>query len=239
MYTIFQSEIMSTNTKLELYEDLKKRILTLDLEPGIDLDEVRISTEYGLSRTPVREVFRRLAGEGYIEIINNRGASVSSMNHKTLRDFYLVAPLIYSTIGRLAVMNATTVQVKELKAAQVKFKQAVKSNNPDKMAYYNDCFHSITGDMADNKYIQPSLQRLLVDHARIAQTFYRPKDSQMQKYLDTAAKQHDQIIAAIEQRDEEKAAKISLKHWEISRKRMEMFVIPDALPYEPDLVANG
>lgn len=230
---------MSNNSKDTLYLDLKKRILTLDLEPGIDLDEVKISSEYGLSRTPVREVFRRLAGEGYIEIINNRGASVSSMNHKTLRDFYLVAPLIYSTIGRLAVKNATANQIKDLKAAQTKFKQAVKANNPDKMAFYNDCFHSITGEMADNKYIQPSLQRLLIDHARIAQTFYRPKDEQMKKYLNQAARQHDQIIKAIENGDEDRAATISLEHWELSRKRMEMFVIPDALPFESDLAANG
>ena len=230
---------MPANSKDTLYQDLKKRILTLDLEPGIDLDEVKISNEYGLSRTPVREVFRRLSGEGYIDIINNRGASVSSMNHKTLRDFYLIAPMIYSTIGRLAVKNATDKQIKALKAAQVKFKQAVKTNNPDKMAFYNDCFHTITGEMADNKYIQPSLQRLLIDHARIAQTFYRPKDEQMKKYLNQAAKQHDQIIKAIESGDEEKAANLSLEHWELSRKRMEMFVIPDALPFEPALVANG
>lgn len=230
---------MTSNNKDTLYTSLKKRILTLDLEPGRDLDEVKISIEYGLSRTPVREVFRRLSGEGYIDIINNRGASVSSMNHKTLRDFYLVAPLIYSTVGRLAVLNATDEQIKKLKDAQKKFKQAVKTNNPDKMAFYNDCFHAITGDMADNKYIQPSLQRLLIDHARIAQTFYRPKDSKMQQYLDTAAHQHDQIILAIENDEQEEAATISLKHWELSRKRMEMFVIPDALPFEQDLVSNG
>ena len=230
---------MALNNKDTLYTSLKKRILTLELEPGRDLDEVKISLEYGLSRTPVREVFRRLAGEGYIDIINNRGASVSSMNHKTLRDFYLVAPLIYSTIGRLAVLNATEEQIKELKQAQKKFKLAVKSNNPDKMAFYNDCFHAITGDMADNKYILPSLQRLLIDHARIAQTFYRPKDAKMQQYLDKAVTQHDQIIRAIENNEQEKAAKLSLEHWELSRKRMEMFVIPDALPFEQDLVSNG
>ena len=230
---------MASNNKDTLYTSLKRRILTLDLEPGRDLDEVKISSEYGLSRTPVREVFRRLAGEGYIDIINNRGASVSSMNHKTLRDFYLVAPLIYSTVGRLAVMNATQDQIKDLKESQKKFKQAVKSNNPDKMAFYNDSFHAITGRMADNKYIQPSLQRLLIDHARIAQTFYRPKDSRMQQYLDKAVSQHDQIILAIENNDQEEAAAVSLKHWELSRKRMEMFVIPDALPFEQEMVSNG
>ena len=81
-------EKVTANNKERLYQDLKRRILTLELEPGEDLDETRISQEYGLSRTPLRDIFRQLAGEGYLEIVGNRGASVSSMNHKVLRDFF-------------------------------------------------------------------------------------------------------------------------------------------------------
>ena len=47
------------------YEALKTAILTLDLSPGEDLDETRLCAEYGLSRTPLRDVFQRLTGEGY------------------------------------------------------------------------------------------------------------------------------------------------------------------------------
>lgn len=43
-------------------QDLRRRILTEDLEPGIDLDEVEISETYGISRPPVREVLRQLVG---------------------------------------------------------------------------------------------------------------------------------------------------------------------------------
>ncbi|MFS2068070.1 GntR family transcriptional regulator [Pseudomonas sp. CT11-2] len=45
-----------------LYEDLKRQILIMELDPDEALDDVVISERYGLSRTPVREVFRRLAG---------------------------------------------------------------------------------------------------------------------------------------------------------------------------------
>ena len=45
-------------------QDLRRRILTEDLEPGIYLDEVEISETYGISRPPVREVLRQLMGEG-------------------------------------------------------------------------------------------------------------------------------------------------------------------------------
>ncbi|TIR55534.1 MAG: GntR family transcriptional regulator, partial [Mesorhizobium sp.] len=63
-------------SKGSLYDDLKRRILTMELDPDEDLDEVALSERYGLSRTPVREIFRRLEGEGYIEIRANRGARV-------------------------------------------------------------------------------------------------------------------------------------------------------------------
>ncbi|WP_374828269.1 GntR family transcriptional regulator, partial [Brucella lupini] len=46
--------------KSELYDDLKRQILTMELDPDEDLDEASLSEKYGLSRTPVREVFRRL-----------------------------------------------------------------------------------------------------------------------------------------------------------------------------------
>jgi DNA-binding GntR family transcriptional regulator len=93
------------SAKNSLYDDLKRQILTVELEPDEDLDEVILSERYGLSRTPVREIFRRLAGEGYVDIRENRGARVVPMNHSTLRDFFLVAPMIYAAIGRLAVQN--------------------------------------------------------------------------------------------------------------------------------------
>ena len=60
--------------KADLCSSLKKSILTLELGPGLALDEARLSEEFGLSRTPLREVFRRLAGEGYVELHENRGA---------------------------------------------------------------------------------------------------------------------------------------------------------------------
>ena len=47
------------NGKSSLYEALKRRILTLELAPDQDLDEAELSEEYGISRTPMRDVLRR------------------------------------------------------------------------------------------------------------------------------------------------------------------------------------
>jgi len=97
--------------KKAIYDDIKKQVLTLQLEPGSALDEASLCERYAVSRTPLREILRGLAGEGCVEIVNNRGAYVSSMDHKVLRDFFLTAPMIYSAIGRLAAQHAKPDQI--------------------------------------------------------------------------------------------------------------------------------
>ena len=220
----------STSNKEKLYLDLKRRILTLDLAPGIDLDEVSISQEYGLSRTPLRDVFRQLAGEGYITIIGNKGAHVSPMDHKTLKEFFQTAPMIYTAISRLAVENATSAQVRELKAVQGRFRQAATRIVVKDLVYFNDRFHSLIGEMADNRYLSISLQRLLVDHARIAHTFYDRKNAKEGDRLKLAVEQHDQLLEAIDKGDAEQAVAVTLAHWELSRSQAELFVNAEPIP---------
>lgn len=224
---------MNKNSKDELLTSLRRRILTLDLEPGQNLDEVSISREYALSRTPVRDVLRQLAGEGYLTIAENRGASVASMSYKSLRDFFRTAPPIYSSIAALATENWKPRQLEDLKDTQLAFRKAIEDGQVDEMAFTNNRFHLIMGEMADNQYLAPSLQRLLIDHARIGQTFYRPKDESMRERLVTASLHHDQFIEAIETHDGEAAKKLAYDHWELSRDNLEMFVRPD--PLEMDL----
>lgn len=218
--------------KERLYADLKRKILTLDLEPGAHLDETKLSAEYGISRTPLREVFRQLAGEGYIQIRDNRGTIVSPMGHKSMRDFFLTAPLIYASVARLAAQNARPEQIAELRDIQAHFRRAVGADKADDMVYWNDRFHFVMGQMADNQYLMPSLQRLLIDHARIGQTFWRARTPEMRARIAAAADQHDRFIEVIEAGDAEAAVALTLEHWGLSRDHMELFVRPDPLPIE-------
>jgi len=215
--------------KAQLLDALRRDVLTLALHPGADLDEVSLSETYGLSRTPLRDAFRELAGEGYLTMHQNRGARVADMGHRTLRDFFLAAPMIYSSITRLAAENATDDQVNALKDAQGAFKSALHTGDAAERTLANNHFHAITGEMAGNVYLLPSLKRLLIDHARISMTFYQPRDVRMAENVTLASAQHDGIIRAIEQGDGDTAAQLALDHWELSRGRIELFVMPTAL----------
>lgn len=216
--------------KEDLYNDLKRQILTMELEPGSSLDETRLSEQYEISRTPLRDVFRRLAGEGYLEIINNRGAMVSSMNHKTVRNFFLTAPMLYAAIGRLAAENASSSQIDEMSQAQDKFRQAVTKQDSEGMVFWNDRFHNLMGQMADNPYLKPSYERLLIDHGRISQTFYRPRNDEMEHNLNQSVEHHDAMIQSIKKGDSEEMVALICEHWELSSEHMAMFIRPDPLP---------
>ena len=213
-------------------QDLKQRVLTLDLEPGATLDESTLAESYGLSRTPMREVLQQLAGEGYLSLEAHRGATVSSMDLATMRTFFQTAPMIYASATRLAAENATSAQIDALKSIQAQFSDAVLQDRAGDAVMHNHGFHEAIGHMAANPYLLPSLRRLLIDHTRMSQTFYRPRQTASRKRVESASQHHDAIIAAIEARQPARAVELTLEHWELSRYEIEKYVRPDPLPID-------
>ena len=221
---------MKDSKKLKSYHDLKQRVLTLELSPGSALDEVALSAEYGLSRTPLREVFHRLAGEGYLSLASNKGASVSSMDLATMRSFFQSAPMIYAAIARLACEQASTEQINAIKKTQARFHKAMQASKAQDMVVHNHRLHEQLGEMAASPYLTPSLGRLLIDHARMSQRFYRVREASSRQRIAKASEQHDAMIEAIEQRNPTMCVDLTMQHWELSRAEMDKYVLPDPLP---------
>ncbi|MGK7754164.1 MULTISPECIES: GntR family transcriptional regulator [unclassified Roseovarius] len=217
------------STKAMLYEYLRTEILSTRIAPGADIDEAKLSAKFSLSRTPLRETLRQLAGEGLVMLRENRSARVTDMSFSTLRDFFVTAPMIYGAVLRLAAQNAQPAQIEALKQAQDEFRRSLRKGTAVDRALANNRFHEITGEMAGNIYLLPSFHRLLIDHARIGTTFYRPQSNEMAGDLDKACQQHDEIIDAIEARDEERAGRLADEHWSLSRGQIELFVMPGSL----------
>ena len=219
----------SRNRKTHCLEDLRRRILTQELEPGSLLDETELAAAYDISRPPLREALRQLAGEGYVVLRENRAAQVAPMSHKTLRNFFVAAPMIYSAVSRLAALHATPAQIMRLKDAQVLFRVAIRDGDTAGRALMNERFHALIGEMADNEYLLPSLRRLLIDHTRIGMTFYSPRNRTLAAQREVAADQHDQFINLIEAGDADGTAALAIAHWELSRAEIESFVTPAGL----------
>ena len=220
--------------KTALADALHRRILTMQIAPGAVLDEAELSEEFGLSRPPVRELMRQMAGEGYIELEANRPARVTSMSYQSLREWHLAGPMIYIATTKLAAEKATKADIDILKKIQREFRQAAANADVDGRIFANNEFHLQIGKIARNDYFMPSLRRLLIDHGRIGRTFFR-NDPEAKEQLDLAADQHDEIINAIERHDSEAAALIVRAHFDLSRRHLAAYVMPEVMEVPVDV----
>jgi DNA-binding GntR family transcriptional regulator len=73
---------------------LKEDIITCRLMPGVDLPEVQIAEQFGVSRTPVREALARLASEGLVTMTPQRGALVAEVSFRDVLEAYHVREII-------------------------------------------------------------------------------------------------------------------------------------------------
>jgi DNA-binding GntR family transcriptional regulator len=223
---------MATDKKSACLDDLRMRILTQEIAPGSDLDEAALCDRYGLSRTPMREIFQRLAGEGYLRLEQNRGPKVASMDLSVMRTFFQTAPMIYANVARLAAENRRSDEIPALKDIQDRFRAAAEAGDAGEAALLNHRFHLAIGEMAHNPYLLPSLKRMLIDHTRLSQTFYRPSSADDTDRVRKAVEQHDAMIVAIEKQEAALAVDLTIDHWNLSRDRLERFVTPDPLPID-------
>ena len=223
---------LTKNRKNHCAEDLRNRILSQDIAPGSDLDEAGLSEEYGISRTPLREVLHRLAGDGYVSLEENRGARVVSMDLSAMRVFFQTAPLIYSSIAQQAAENRTTMQIDVLKDIQTRFAIAIKSGDIQKVALLNHAFHEQIGAMAHNPYLMAGLRRMLIDHTRFSQMFFCPQTPEDEERIQKSTDQHDAMIIAIEAQETALVIDLTLQHWDLSRDQIEKYVRPDPLPLD-------
>lgn len=223
---------MAISPKDLCHKDLERRILVTDLKPGEVLDEVNLCEVYGISRTPLREVLHRLAGDGLVTLAPNRGAKVASMDLPTLRVFFRTAPGLYAAVSRLAAQNRTDLQMTELRQAQVIFKAAVRDQDMNASALANHDFNFRIGQMAANPYLQAALTRVLVDHTRLSQTFYTPQDRGNHELIAQVVLLRDDLIEALDARHADRAVTVTADLWSLSRDAIEQFVRPDPLVFD-------
>lgn len=97
-------------------ERLRERIYARELAPGSWIDETRLAEEYGISRTPLREALKVLASEGLVTMKVRRGAYVTEVNEKDLRDVYHLLALLESDAAAAVATQATAEELTELQA---------------------------------------------------------------------------------------------------------------------------
>ncbi len=89
-----------------IVERLRDDIFARRLAPGARLVEAELTERFGVSRGPIREGLRRLAAEGLIEHVPNRGALVRRLSPDDLRELFQIRTELESLAARLAAAAA-------------------------------------------------------------------------------------------------------------------------------------
>lgn len=208
----------------EVYQLLRNQIMRLELVPGATIDESALVNSLGVSRTPVREALIRLAGDGLVVLLPNRGARVAPISMLGLRAFFEALDLVQRAVTRLAAERRTSDDVKEIDRTCGLFEKAVARRDIDEMTNANFEFHISIGVAAHNEYLADVQQLLLFQGARLARLalLYRMEHGNKKKKnsVPIAMAQHRSILAAISCGNANAAELIAGKHVSGLRERV-------------------
>lgn len=193
-----------------VYEQLRLAIVNLELPPGSPLDEVRLSQQFAMSRTPVREALVRLVADGLVTTLPNRSTVVAPIDFEKLPTYFEALTLMYRVTTRAAALRRTAAQMVPIRAAQAAYVKAVERNDAAGMIATNRDFHLSIAEAGGNAYFTSWFSRLLDEGRRLLRLYYYASfdDHLPRKYVD----EHEAMIRAIDRGDAERCDELAAQH---------------------------
>ncbi|NLY85829.1 MAG: GntR family transcriptional regulator [Tissierellia bacterium] len=199
-----------TDTKLEteeIYEILKRRIVNLEYEPGLVLNEVDIADEFNISRTPVRKIFHQLHNDKLLNIIPRFGAQVPAIDFKQMKHVFELTRVLDPFATRLAVERISEENIKKLDEIIERLGEYEANNDYQNAIIEDEKFHRIILMSCGNPWLQEILISLHYHTERLWHYCEQYFDD-MELFTRTLGK----VVEAIKEKNVEKAEKYAREH---------------------------
>ena len=190
----------------EVAELLRQRIFRRELEPGSWIDELGIAEEIGISRTPLREALKVLAAEGLVTMKVRRGAYVTEMSEKDLRDVYHLLALLESDAAGMVAGMVSNEQLQELEDLHAELAGA--AHERERFFIVNERFHMRLLELADNRW-----RSQMVADLRKVMKLNRHNSLLKQGRIEDSLNEHRAILAAMVARDASATARAMQAHF--------------------------
>ncbi|MEU6356818.1 GntR family transcriptional regulator [Streptomyces sp. NPDC047072] len=194
-----------------VYGALLELITTRALQPGQHLVESELAGHLGVSRQPVREALQRLNTEGWVDLRPAQGAFVHEPTDEEADQLLTVRTLLEAEAARLAAANAGSAGIAALEELCAQGESAVAADDVDSAVALNARLHATVMELAGNAV----LAELAGQVDRRVRWYYTPIARQRgrQSWIE-----HRELIAAIADRDEQRATAVMRQHTEQTRK---------------------
>lgn len=186
---------------------LRDMIFEGDIKPGERVTEIALSERLGVSRTPLREAVRVLAGEGLLEPLPKRGARVARLTAERIDELFPVMGALEALAGELACRHITDKEIAAIRDLHRQMAAHHARRELDPYFRLNQRIHESIMLATRN----PTLFRIYlglagrVRHARKAANISQTR-------WDEAMDEHARILAALERRDGDELAQLLKRH---------------------------
>lgn len=191
----------------EVADALRERIYSGLYAPGAILRQEQIATEFGISRTPLREAFRMLERDGLVVHQAGRSVRVASADLNHLIDAYALREVVDGVTARFAAERATTEDIALFHKMIKEQPSSVSPWNPKAYTQHNVDFHMAIMDAARNASLLAFIPLL-----RMTSQVFAPAFSLSVERAREALIEHEQIVEAIANRNGDKAENLARAH---------------------------
>jgi len=188
-----------------VYDRLRAAIVTGRLEAGSALAENALASEFGTSRTPVREALHRLEIERLVTR-SGRAVSVRAVPPEEILDLYEVRTTLEGAAARAAASRSNEFDRLRLRAAQEAL-AAYDGDDPHRRAVLNRDFHRALWEASHSPTTIDLLERINSHLLLASRTTLGVEDRWR-----TVLREHDELLAAIDAGDGEAARRIAEHH---------------------------
>lgn len=199
----------------DLFSNLRKDILQGKLRQGEKLTEQQICDEYNVSRTPVREAFRQLELEGFIETIPNRGAFVTGFSPQDIQDMYELRKSYEILAVKWAIERIAKEELEKLEEAFEFMEFYTQKNDVEKMLNINMNFHELIYKASHNRM----LYHILSSYQLYIKQSKASRGDVSADYLETILREHRAIFEAFKNRDADAAIEAMARHLDNAKLR--------------------
>jgi DNA-binding GntR family transcriptional regulator len=209
-----------------VYEQLRQAIVELELPPGSPLDEVRLSQQFTMSRTPVREALVRLVADGLVTTLPNRSTIVSPIDFERLPVYFEALSLMYRVSTRGAAVRHGPETLEKIRRYQADYAAAVETRDVGAMIGTNRNFHVAIAEAGGNPYFTAFFARLLDEGRRLLRLYYyQPAEDRLsRRYVG----EHEAMVKAIEAGDAELCDELGAAHAAQIVRQIQDYIARDA-----------
>ncbi|HVN98277.1 MAG TPA: GntR family transcriptional regulator [Syntrophorhabdaceae bacterium] len=196
--------------KTIVYENLKKRIITNVLKPGEPLNEILLSKELKISKTPVREAIQQLEKEGLVENVQGKGSFISQFSLQDIRELFEMREMLECAVIRRVAQKADF-DMNRAKLICDKFQSAEPEKSTTQKGFINagDQIHTFFFEALGNKKLLEFYKGLQEQIIRMRHVLLNQVDEERSQ---ASYKEHLETIEAVMEKDPDRAEKAMKNH---------------------------